>query len=196
MLIIGITGTLGAGKGTVVEYLVNEKEFYHFSVRAYLLEIIRQRGMAENRDSMFHIANELRALNGSSYVTDQLYLKAKSAGHPCVIESIRTPGEIISLREKGAFYLFAVDALPKTRYQRIQLRNSETDQISFETFLENERREMNATDPNKQNLAECKKLADFIFSNDGDKAELYQQIESALRQIGLSGFQKQNNQRV
>ena len=30
MLIIGITGTLGAGKGTIVNYLINEKQFKTF----------------------------------------------------------------------------------------------------------------------------------------------------------------------
>ena len=40
MLIIGITGTLGAGKGTVVEYLVEKKGFDHYSVRAFLLKEI------------------------------------------------------------------------------------------------------------------------------------------------------------
>ena len=41
MIIIGITGTLGAGKGTIVEYLVGKKGFKHYSVRELLSEIIR-----------------------------------------------------------------------------------------------------------------------------------------------------------
>jgi dephospho-CoA kinase len=187
MLIIGITGTLGAGKGTVVEYLIRQKGFHHYSVRAYLLEIIRQRKMPENRDSMFNLANELRAEHGPSYVTDQLYLLAERNGQPCVIESIRTTGEVTSLKEKGNFYLFAVDAIPETRYQRVQLRKSETDYVSFETFLEEEQREMKTTDPNKQNLAGCKQLADFILSNNRTKEDLYRQVEEALAQINLQG---------
>ena len=52
MLIIGITGTLGAGKGTVVEYLVEKQGFDHYSVRSFLLKEINRRGMPENRDSI------------------------------------------------------------------------------------------------------------------------------------------------
>jgi len=183
MIIIGITGTLGAGKGTIVEYLKERKGFIHFSVRDYLLEEIRRQGLPENRDSMFSLANTLRTKYGSSFVTDQLYLRAAASGKNCVIESIRTPGEVSSLRNKGNFYLFAVDAKPETRYQRIQLRRSETDRISYETFLENEQREMSASDPNKQNLGACRNLADFLFNNDEKKEDLFREVEKVLFQI-------------
>jgi dephospho-CoA kinase len=183
MIIIGISGTLGAGKGTLVEYLVGEKGFVHYSVRAYLLEKIREKGLTENRDSMFRLANELRANHGPSYVTDQLYNQAMVSGKNCVIESIRTPGEINSLRVKGHFYLLAVDADPDIRYQRILLRQSETDRVSQKTFLENEEREMNTIDPNKQNLQKCIEMADFILLNNGTKKDLIQQLEKVLNQI-------------
>ena len=38
MKIIGITGTIGAGKGTIVDYLVKQKNFKHYSVRNFLIE--------------------------------------------------------------------------------------------------------------------------------------------------------------
>jgi dephospho-CoA kinase len=183
MLIIGITGTLGAGKGTLVDYLVEKKGFTHFSVRAFLLEEIRRLGMPENRDSMFNLANEMRALHGPSYVTDQLYHRALESGTNCVIESIRTPGEITSLREKGSFYLFAVDADPRIRYDRIRIRQSETDSISFETFLENEEREMSTSDPNRQNLKECIRQADFVFNNNATREDLYIHLEQVIDRI-------------
>ena len=183
MIIIGITGTLGAGKGTIVEYLVNEKGFVHYSVRAWLLEKIRKQGLPENRDSMFRMGNELRSAHGPSFVTDQLYNEALVSGKNCVIESIRTPGETESLRSKGHFYLIAVDADQKIRYERILLRKSETDHISRETFLENEEREMNTTDPNKQNLKKCIEMADFILLNNGTKEDLVIQLEKVLDQV-------------
>ena len=180
MIIIGITGTLGAGKGTIVEYLVQHKGYTHYSVRAFLLEEIRKRGLPENRDSMFELANELRSIHGPSWVTDQLYEKAAQAGANCIIESIRTPGEIVSLRQKGKFILLAVDAHPLIRYNRIRLRRSETDQISFKAFEENEKREMETTDQNKQNLKKCIAMADFVFQNNGTIEDLIQKVRKIL----------------
>jgi dephospho-CoA kinase len=186
MIIIGITGTLGSGKGTIVKYLVREKGFTHYSVREYLLEEIRKRNLPENRDSMVMVANELRQNNSPSYITDQLFKQALKQNSDVIIESIRTPGEAESLRSKGEFYLFAVDADPKIRFNRIKLRNSETDQIDFDTFIANEKREMTATDPNKQNLNKCREMADFVFMNDGNREDLNQAVDNVLTQININ----------
>ena len=183
MIIIGITGTIGAGKGTVVEYLVQQHHFAHFSVRKFLTAIIEQQNIPLNRDSMVAVANELRANNSPSYIVEQLYSLAIKSHKNCIIESIRTPGEIEALRKLGDFYLLAVDANPKIRYDRIIIRNSETDKISFDTFLENEKREMTSTDPNKQNLSVCMENADFRVENNGSFEELNKQVAIILNKI-------------
>lgn len=183
MKIIGITGTLGAGKGTIVDYLTEHYGYKHYSVRGYLIEEAQRRGMELNRDTFVIVANDLRATHCPSYITDQLYLQAAENGENAIIESVRTPGEVESLRQHEHFLLFGVDADPKIRYERIVGRGSETDQVSFETFIANEEREMSSTDPNHQNIGRCMQMADYVFMNNGDFEELYQQVEEVLQQL-------------
>lgn len=183
MIIIGITGTLGAGKGTIVEYLVQKHGFIHFSVRNYITEVLKEKNLAINRDNMVLIANELRAKYNPAYIVEKLYEQANQIQKNCIIESIRTPGEAGLLKQKGNFFLFAADALPALRYERIVVRGSETDKISYDTFIKNEQREMNSDDPNKQNLKKCIEMADYVFLNNKDKNHLFAQVELVIEKI-------------
>lgn len=139
--------------------------------------------MEINRDNLVAVANELREKNSPSFIAEELYREAKAEGKNCIIESIRTVGEINALRKNNQFFLFAVDADQKLRYQRIVERASETDHISYETFVDNENREMSSTDPNKQNLDACMKMADFTFINNGSFEDLYEQVDEILKRI-------------
>lgn len=141
--------------------------------------------MPVNRDSMVIVANELRAHYDASYIVEQLYEQAKISGKDTIIESIRALGEVEALKGKGAFYLFAIDADPKMRYERAVLRGSETDKISYEEFISNEEREMQNEDPSKQNIAKCIQLADFVFNNNGTIESLHKEIEETLTKLQI-----------
>lgn len=178
-MIIGITGTLGAGKGTVVEYL-KTKGYHHYSAREFITREIVKRGMLVNRDSLVRVANDLRAQHGPAHVVTSLFDEASAVGGDCVIESIRTPGEVAALRAKPEFILLAVDADQETRYHRVVDRGTETDRIDFETFKSNEDREMANSDPNKQNIGACIAQADVVLHNNGSFEDLYAQVDKAL----------------
>ena len=180
MVIIGITGTLGAGKGTVVDYLVKEKGMAHYSVRGYLIEEIKKQGLPVNRDSMTKVANELRAKHSPAFIIEELFRKAAQIGQNAIIESIRTQGEIDFLKKQPGFLLIAVDADQKLRYDRITIRASETDHIDFDTFKANEQREYSTDDPNKQNLSKCIEMADVVINNNGSVSELHESVNDFL----------------
>lgn len=181
VIIVGITGTNGAGKGTVVDYLVNKKGFKHYSAREFLYEELDRRGLDHIRDNLISVANDLRAKHGASYVAEELFKRAQERGGDAVIESLRTVGEIESLRKQENFVLFAVDAPRKIRYNRITQRQSETDNVSFEDFSAKEDLEMSSDDPNKQNLSKCIEMADFTFVNDRSIEDLNNEVETYLK---------------
>ena len=61
------------------------------------------------------------------------------------------------------------------------MRGSETDKVSYEEFISNEKREMHNEDPTKQNISRCMELADYVFSNNGSVEDLYKQIKKILK---------------
>lgn len=188
MIIIGITGTIGAGKGTIVEYL-EQKGFKHYSARAFIVAEIEKRGMPVNRDSMTIVADDFRKTFKPSYIIESLYQAASVGGSNAVIESIRAIGEANAMKNKPEFYLLAVDADPKIRYERIKARAGVTDAVSFEKFISDEQREINPTDPTRGDLLGCINLADYKIMNNGNLDTLQVHVDDVLAKI-----QTNNNQ--
>ncbi|PIR84672.1 hypothetical protein COU16_01375 [Candidatus Kaiserbacteria bacterium CG10_big_fil_rev_8_21_14_0_10_47_16] len=179
-MILGITGTDGAGKGTVVEYLVQEKGFTHYSARAIFIEEIERRGIENNRANMRLMGNYFREQYGNDFLIQYYLPKIKEAGViNAAIESIRAVAEAETLKENGGV-LIAVDADQKLRYERVQKRRSTTDQVSFEQFQAHEELEKNDPDPHGMQKQKVIDMADYVVTNDGTLEELHAQVDSVL----------------
>jgi dephospho-CoA kinase len=185
MIIIGITGHIGAGKGTVVDYLTKTKGLKHYSARTFITKEVEKRGLPVDRDHMSIVSDDLRKTHSPSYIIESLYHLAKSEGVDCIIESIRTEGEVDALRAIGDFHLFAITADLPIRYDRVVLRANETDHISFDTFVAQNKLEASSKDPNRQNVDACIAKADAVFNNNGTIEELHEEIENAMRELAL-----------
>jgi dephospho-CoA kinase len=186
MHIIGITGTLGSGKGAVVEYLRSRYGFLHYSARDFIAREVEKKGMPVNRDTLIAVGNMIRGEHHPGFIAEQLLREARKSGKDAVIESLRTVGEIQEARKAGAsFILLAIDADPKIRYGRIRIRKSATDEVAFEEFLEHERQEMTSADPHKQNLAACIRLADHVLLNNATIQRLHAQVDLIMKEEGI-----------
>lgn len=188
-MIIGITGTDGAGKGVVVDYLVKEKGYTHYSARALITEEIEKRGLPIDREHTRLVGNDMRREFGNDVIVRISFEKAKQEGiEKAIIESIRALAEVQYLKEQGGV-LLAVDADQHLRYERIVGRGSETDNISFEEFQKQEAIEMNDPDPNGMQKQKVMAMANHTVLNEGTLEELHAQIDEVLQKINESHSQ-------
>ncbi len=179
-MIIGLTGSFGAGKGCAADYLVDQKSFSHFSARTFIIAEITRLGLPINRDTMIEVANNLRKEHGPTYIFEQLVGMAKDHGGNCVVESIRAVAEARYLKEQGGIVL-GIDAEPMIRYERIVNRGSETDDVTYEQWREQEIKESNPDDPTKQDIFGALKESTLIIENDGDMGAFHQKIDEFIK---------------
>lgn len=178
-MILGITGSFGAGKGAAVDYLTTEKNFHHYSASGFITDEIKRRDLPVDRDSMILVANDLRAKHGPSYIIDSLYAQAEETGGDSVIESLRAIAEVRRIKELGGLVL-GIDAPAELRYERAFSRQSEKDNVPYEKWLAQEKAESNPDDPTKQDIFGALKESDVVISNEGTMEELYSKLEQFL----------------
>lgn len=183
-MLIGITGTDGAGKGTVVEYLVKEHGYLHFSSRGLIVSELHARGLPTDRAHMRTMANELRATYGDDVLVQRALMQVKEeALSHMIVESIRAVAEVETLKRAGGM-LLAVDADVRVRYERIVARASSSDHVSFDQFVAQEQIELNDPDPHGMQKAKVMAMADRTIFNNGSFGDLATAVEQALFGIG------------
>ncbi len=178
-MILGVTGTNGGGKGTVVDYL-KTKGFIHYSVSGEIAKEAERRGLHPDRPTLGMIGNELRALHGAGYFVALFKDRAAASGvRDLVIESIRSLGEAEALRSAGGA-LLAVDADRHVRYGRIIGRGSHKDKVDFEIWRMQEEKEWHNQAAHDMDVPGVMSRADFTIDNDGTLVELHAKLDEVL----------------
>ncbi len=180
-MIIGITGTNGSGKGTVVEYL-KKTGFRHYSASGFIAEEVKRRGLPINRDTLNEVGTDLRRTHHPTYIIQTLYERAYADGRDAIIEAVRGVAGAQMLKERGAI-LLAVDADRRVRYEKVVKRGSEKDHVSFERFCEQEDRELEQNEEFAMNINGVMKIADYTFQNNGTLQGLHAQIDKVFSEI-------------
>ncbi|HYD92930.1 MAG TPA: AAA family ATPase [Candidatus Paceibacterota bacterium] len=183
-MIIGIAGTIGAGKGTVVDYL-KAKGFAHYSSSGLLKELLKEQGLPAIRDYMSPLATQMRAEDPGG-VPKRIYERyLKEQPQNAIFEALHSVGEAEFIRSIGG-KIIGVDADVRVRYERSQKRGEEKDQLSYDDFLRQVRieDEGSAEDAARNNnIRAVLETADVVIQNNGSLEELQEQIETALVQI-------------
>lgn len=183
-IVLGLTGKNASGKGTVAEIL-KKKDFIYHSLSDSLRDELNSLKKEETRENLIEIGNKLREKGGPGVLADKLLPKLNSDSNH-IVDSIRNPFEVISLRKGtlfGSFILISVDANARLRYDRLRSRGRTGDTDSWEKFVEQERKEENNDDPNKQQLSKTMEMADYIIDNSGTIGELEAQINRIFSRL-------------
>jgi dephospho-CoA kinase len=181
-MIIGVTGTIGAGKGTVVEYL-KSKGFVQYSSSKLLGELVEQEGNPKTRKYLSTMATQLQQEYPGGVVEKNYHERYQSEQPPnAIFEAIHRKTEADFLKSVGGF-IIAVDAAIETRYERISHRQEGVkDQVTLLQFKDDARVEDEGGGNAKRdnNIRAVILDADVVLMNEGTVEELYEKIESAL----------------
>jgi len=179
-MIIGLTGTNGAGKSTIAEIL-KSKGFTYNSLSDVLREESAKRGIRPTRDNLVVIGNELRMSQGNGVLAKKILEKVRSNKEKkAIVDSIRNPDEINELRKEKDFMLIAVDAPIETRFERVKARGRTGDKaLTFDDFRYQDEREM-VGESAAQQIRKCIEMADHLIVNDGAIEDLKKKIEEIL----------------
>lgn len=180
-ILLGVTGTNGAGKGVFVAYLKEHFGASHYSVRNYLIQALKAQGLATDRPAMRALANSIRNNQHGAFIIEALCKQALQDPGIVIIESIRNPMEIDFLKQWNAkSMLVAIDAPQELRYQRAVERSSSTDAIDFETFQAQEASEWVNDDPRAQQVRVCMERADVTLTNASDLCSFQKDVDDWL----------------
>lgn len=179
MLIIGLTGTNGAGKGTVADILIDNGFDYH-SLSDIIREEITRNKLPLSRETLIKTGNQLRTKFGPSVLADKTITKINSQN--TVIDSIRNPHEVAALKKLKNFRLISVDARPEIRFNRVMLRGRNESVDSLKAFIEIENREK-SKNTNAQQINLCIDKSDYQINNNSSMDDLNKNVINTINKI-------------
>lgn len=180
---IGLIGKNGSGKSTICEYL-KTKGAWVVSLSDFVREAAWELGRPIDRNALIQTANELKATQGLDYLAKRAFQASQAQSQLAsllVYDSIRHPAEVAYLQQKGVI-LFGIQTPITQRFERVKSRSGDTDQISWETFEEQDHRESTGQSSG-QSINECLDHCDAILLNDGSIDDLYRKVDILIQSL-------------
>lgn len=177
-IIIGLTGPMASGKGTVKNYIVEKYKAKDCRFSTILRDILNRADVSICRDNLQKISTALRQLFGDDLLAKAITKDAQGLDSDIVvIDGVRRMTDIGHLLKLDNFILVSVDADIKNRYERLILRKENEDDKSktFQGFLDDHKNEAEI------NIPEVMSYAKEKINNDGSLVDLYNQIDEIIK---------------
>lgn len=180
-MIIGLTGKNCAGKGEVAKFLQGIG-FAYYSLSDVLRDEMVKDGVESTRDNLIAFGNNLRAHYGAGVLAERVLANLDPEKN-YIIDSIRSPYEVDTLRRRKDFSLICIEADSKIRFERIKSRKRPGDPTTFEDFLRVESAEAGSKNHHAQQLNKVAEMANAVIYNENTLTELGDKVREVIRAI-------------
>lgn len=178
-LILGITGEMGCGKGTIARHVT---ENYHGSAHRFstiLRDILDRIHVEQSRHNMTSLSRILRENYGEDVFARSMHHDVENDRHDIVVvDGIRRLEDIKHLRQVPHFKLVYVEADMRVRFERILLRGENVGETK-RTFADFQKDHELNSELQIRGLKDC---ADYVVDNNGEVEGLYRQIDQIIEQ--------------
>lgn len=183
MKVIGLTGTIGAGKDTVKKILIRRFNSYQITLSSILHAELKKENPALDRKGLQDLGNELRRRYGAEILAKIATEYLPRDKELVIVDGIRNSAEADYLRKKFGkdFTWIGVDAHPKIRFKRMVKRAEERDPKTWEGFVVMEERDKGTGEPEYgQQTAKCMEHVDLKLINDGTLKDLEKKVKEII----------------
>lgn len=176
--VIGVIGTIGAGKDTAGDYLSKKLDIPSFQISSPLKRLLAESNQEPSRENLIALGTKLAVEKGEGYLAEYIIAHGPNS---MIITGMRQLGQIYFLKSSTQLKLISIDASPEVRFQRVKQNGKIGEADTLEEFIEREIAEN--SHPNAQRLFECMDLADYQIINEGSLKELYSQLDYLIEKF-------------
>jgi len=176
-IILGLTGEICAGKGTIVKYLEKTHNATSYRFSTMLRDLLGRIYLPVARENMQFMSTAIRQYFGEDIMAKVIAEDVKNdKNNIVVVDGVRRSADIKYLREVQGFKLVSIVAEPKTRFKRLILRkeNPGDENKTYEEFLADHKKEADAQVPIVM------EKADLEINNNGSLEDLYKQVDQIV----------------
>lgn len=178
-VIIGLAGEMGAGKGTVAHYLVDQYGCSAFRMSDMLRDVLKRLHLDISRENMANMSKVIRENFGQDILSRVIANDALESGRSVVVDGIRRESDIVHLQKMPNFFLVYIEVSLQLRYERLVARaeNIGDSTKTFEQFTKEQSSEADGQ------VSQLKNKAQYILENNGDIQQLYKEVNKIMEEI-------------